>query len=145
MSTARRITAGDIAGAKHSRGYIDIRLDNERFFAHILAWFYVTGTWPEYQIDHKNGVRNDNRFKNLRAATTQQNSQNVRMHRDNFTGFKGVRKCRDKYAARIHIDGKTKHLGSFNTPEEAAKVYDANALLAFGEYAATNKNLGRIK
>lgn len=52
---------------------------------------------------------------------------------NNVTGYKGVRPSasRKKWLAKITTD-KPHELGSFKTPEEAARVYDAAAIAAWG-------------
>lgn len=144
LRTARRIQVGDVAGSKHSRGYTVVSLYGATYFAHVLAWFYMTGAWPTKTVDHENTIRSDNRFVNLRLATTTENSQNSLPHKDNLSGFKGVTKNRDKYSAKIRVNGVRKHLGSFTTPELAAAAYDTAANQYFGAFAKTNKSLGLI-
>lgn len=68
--------AGDIAGYTNTDGYVRIKINGKFYQAHRLAWLYVTGDWPPAKIDHANRVRNDNRWLNLRAATTGQNNAN---------------------------------------------------------------------
>ncbi len=117
---------GNVAGCKSSHGYITIRIDSKIGYAHRIAWMYVHGKLPEYQIDHINGVRDDNRLVNLRDTTQAVNAQNLlRARSDNQIGVLGV--CLDndskKFRANITISGKAKSLGSFNSAEEAHQAY----------------------
>jgi len=57
-------------------GYIQIRIGGEIYYAHRLAWLITYGSWPKNQIDHINGVRNDNRIANLRDVTSYKNQRN---------------------------------------------------------------------
>lgn len=91
-------------------------------------------------VDHVNGDSLDNRRANLRPATPSQNGANGRRHGKAAHGFKGIyfdnaRKC---WAAQIKVNYITRSLGRFDTPEDAAKVYDVAALEAWGEYAKPN-------
>ena len=90
--------------------------------------------------DHINGDTRDNRRKNLRAATYSQNNWNSKIPKTNTSGYKGVswREGVNKYIARIGINNKTYHIGSFCDPIEAARAYDDAARILFGEYAALN-------
>lgn len=142
--TTRRVKVGDSVGSLHSKGYLHTSFLGQKYFCHILVWFYVYGIWPTSKLDHEDGDRTNNRISNLRLATTTQNAQNAKAHRDNLCGFKGVRKCRAKYAARIRVNGESIHLGSFPTAEEAAKAYDSAAVTHFGAFAQTNKAMGLI-
>lgn len=66
--------AGDIAGTKNKRtGYICISAFGITFEAHRLAFLFMTGSWPTHDVDHENGVRDDNRWSELRAATRSEN------------------------------------------------------------------------
>ena len=90
--------------------------------------------------DHINGDTRDNRRKNLRAANYSQNNWNSKIPKTNTSGYKGVswRESVNKYIARIGINNKTYHIGSFCDPIEAARAYDDAARILFGEYAALN-------
>lgn len=92
-------------------------------------------------VDHVNMDRLDNRRANLRVGTKSQNGANRRTNSNKAVKFKGVythQKCKDYYEARIIVNGKSIYLGSFNTPEEAARVYNAAAKEHFGEFARLN-------
>ena len=105
--------AGNVAGAQDGNGYHRIRIDGRRYKAHRLAWLIVTGAWPAEQIDHRNGVRDDNRVANLREATNRENGRNGRLPRNNTSGFKGVSWHRQsrRWQAYIMIDYHIHHLG----------------------------------
>ena len=119
------LNAGDIAGCPNAGGYIHIRIDYARYGAHRLAWLWMTGAWPNEKIDHINGDKADNRWCNLREATSAQNCWNRQKASNNTSGFKGVHwhKAHGRWVARIMIDGKRRHLGAFDTPEEAYAAY----------------------
>ena len=109
-----------------NHAYLNIGIDYKVYKAHRLAWLYVHGEWPKHQIDHINGDKLDNRIANLRVATTSQNKQNMRKARsDSKSGLIGAswHTKSNKWRAAIQIDGKKKHLGYFDTPEEAHQVF----------------------
>lgn len=125
------------AGGYDGKGYITIILEGRRYGASRLAWFYMTGAWPEKLVDHINCVRNDNRWCNLREANLRQNAGNSGVRPDNKSGYKGVswHKKLSKWRAQINISGKLTHLGLFSTPEEASAAYLKAAQDHFGEFA----------
>jgi hypothetical protein len=129
-----RAAAGMRAGANKA-GYRRIKIDGRDYFEHQLAWLYVHGVWPLMHIDHVNRDKSDNRLCNLRLATMTQNQGNAGARRDNKLGVKGVdyREKWGKWQARIHKQGKTHRLGSFDTPEEASAAYLAAAQEHFGK------------
>ena len=131
----RGCRAGATAGRPNERGYLRLGIDGVRYKAHQLAWLYMTGEWPELQIDHRNNDKSDNRWSNLRLATGSQNQANRGLQRNNTSGFKGVSARRGKFAAYIKRDGKKHTLGSFDTAEEAHAAYVAAAPLFHGEFA----------
>ncbi len=112
--------------------YIYVCIDNERHYAHRLAWFYMTGAWPEKGIDHKNGQHSDNRWENLRQATQRQNICNARLRKDNKAGAKGV--CLPTKEKRWVAQLSSKRIGSFSTKEEAQAAYAEAAKKAYGEF-----------
>lgn len=128
---------GQISGCKNKNGYIEIGIDSHLYKAHRVAWFYMTGGWPNRFIDHINGVKDDNRFSNLREATNSENTRNSRMRNDNTSGLKGVtfHKATGKWCAQIMKHGKQNHLGLFNTPEDAYCAYRAASEELHGEFA----------
>lgn len=137
MSLKTTIKVGDAAGGKKPVGYLYIGIDQRIYLAHRLAWFYMTGEWPKADIDHVNGIRDDNRFCNLREATRSENLQNKGASPSNHSGFKGVSfsKSKRRWDARIVANKKRYYLGSFGTPEEAHAAYCAAARKYHGEFS----------
>lgn len=118
--------AGDIAGNLNADGYVQLCIDYKIYRAHRLAWFYMTGEWPTKQVDHKDGIRSNNVFSNLRSASNAENCQNQRKpHKDSSSGFLGVSKKGYKWRSAITINGKQVVLGYFKTPELASEAYVA--------------------
>ena len=69
ISPAKNVKAGSIAGGKsYASGYRYIRVRGYEVTEARLAWFYMTGQWPERRIRNKNGDISDNRFENLIMA-----------------------------------------------------------------------------
>jgi hypothetical protein len=92
------------------------------------------------QINHKNHNRADDRIDNLELVTHQQNTMYQRKKETNTSGYKGVvfHKSNKKYFAKITANYKTKHIGYFTCPIEAARAYDKAALELHGKYAILN-------
>ena len=106
-------------GASHSKGYRRIRIDGGLYYEHRLSVLYMTGEWPDDQVDHENGEGTENWWDNLRDATGAQNQANRGPNRNNKVGLKGVSERDDRYEARIMANGTETRLGTFDTPEEA--------------------------
>lgn len=128
--------AGDVAGCDNGQGYIRIYVDGKPYKAHRLAWFYMTGEWVD-EVDHRNTVRSDNRWANLREATRGQNRTNCAAYRNNTSGHKGVSLYRrtGKWTAQIQKRGQKHFLGYFDTPEAAHEAYAKAANDLFGQFA----------
>jgi hypothetical protein len=123
---ANRIKIGEHAGSNHIMGYRATRLFNTRYLLHRLAWLYEYGKFPDDDIDHINGIKNDNRICNLRESTDYGNMQNmIRPTKRNKLGLLGVSydKTKKKYVAQIHHNGKYTHIGRFDTKEAAYEAY----------------------
>jgi hypothetical protein len=119
------VNAGRPVCGALSSGYLRISIFAEKYAASHLAYLYMTGAWPGYEIDHVNGVRCDNRWANLRPATRAQNCQNRGVRSDNTSGFIGVHfsKPMNKWEAIITVDRKTFRLGFFDDRAAASRAY----------------------
>jgi hypothetical protein len=126
--------AGTRAGCSHSRGYLTIRVDGHRYYAHRLAWLLALGEWPAGEIDHIDGDTGNNRLANLRVVTRSQNNLNHNLHRNNTSGVSGVYwyAARSKWRAIIKIRGKKKHLGLFASRDEAEAARRTAAVALVG-------------
>lgn len=122
----RRGPRSDGFGSKNGDGYLFAMLDGRTYALHRLARFYVDGVWPGDEVDHRNGVRDDNRDDNLRDGDKTFNQQNRRTaERTNKSGFLGVSWCRyrNKWRAHICVEGRNRSLGRYDTPEAAHAAY----------------------
>lgn len=118
------------------RGYLRISFGGRAYQGHVLAWVIVKGRWPKKEIDHRDTVRNNNRWKNLRLATHGQNQSNGRRYKNNKSGFKRVVLQDGKYwRADIQANGKQRYLGLFDTQEKASAAYIIAAKKLHKEFA----------
>lgn len=112
------------AGTINTLGYRVICFRGRLLLAHRVAFVFMTGSWPEFDVDHINGQKADNRWVNLRDVRRAVNVQNRRSAtNESKTGMLGVVKVGRRYQASIGVNGKTKKLGYFDSPEEAASAY----------------------
>jgi hypothetical protein len=116
--------AGAVVGTS-AEDYLICEIDSRPYRLHRLAWLYMHGEWPAGEIDHINGSKADNRLANLRDVSRSMNQQNKhRAGRNNRQGFAGVtRTASGRFPARIKVDGALRHLGVFDTPEEAHSAW----------------------
>lgn len=123
-SAGRGRQLGRPAGGPTMYGYWQIRLLGRTYRANRLAWLYMTGKWPEHLVDHINGVKDDNRWTNLRDVPQTINAQNRRSaSKRSSTGVFGVQRTKEGYRAKIVVNGSPLSLGTYRTPEEAGAVY----------------------
>lgn len=122
-----RALAGKEAGHQEPRGYRNVMHKKKMYKAHRLIWLYVHGKFPEGEIDHINGIRNDNRIANLRDVAHLENQRNRNANSNNASGVGGVgwSKNAGKWRAGIQVDGSAKHLGYFDDIEDAAQARKA--------------------
>lgn len=92
-------------------------------------------------IDHINHDKLDNRRPNLRICNQSENMANARVREDSVSMYKGVSwsKKNKKWRSRLHVKRKEIHLGLFDCPHDAARMYNFWALDIFGEFAFVNK------
>jgi len=109
---------------------------------------FIMGNPPAgLEWDHENRCGLDNRRRNLRPSSKSQNNYNKGKRKDNSSGFKGVywNTGNGRWRAQIRFDHRWKHLGYFDTPEEAARSYDDAAKRYHGENFAGALNFPEIK
>jgi hypothetical protein len=135
-----RIPAGTIAGTVYrpkvgKSDYLAVRLDDRTYGLHRLAWLYMTGNWPT-MIDHADMDGTNNRWSNLREATKGENMQNRRPQTNSVSRRKGVRQLPSgSWQAYVCINRRSKHLGVFNTAEEASAAYLMASRKRYGQFA----------
>jgi hypothetical protein len=122
----------------HAAGYVKYGIDNKQYLAHRLAFLYMTGAFPAGRVDHINGNRADNRWCNLREVTNTQHLLNrFRSRQAKYPGvWVAKNKGRQTYYARVSFGGKSRHLGTFASQEEAFAAYLMEIAELYGEAEA---------
>ncbi len=115
------IYPGDIAGTKHSLGYIEIGIKRKQYKAHRLAWLLYYKEWPKKDIDHEDRIRHHNWIKNLRKASRKFNLRNSKQRSDNTSGVRGISldKKSGKWFAYLYNNSKQIALGKFDDFDDA--------------------------
>ena len=123
-----RITQGRMGAGKEAgtddHGYVKIIISRRKYAAHRLAWLYTHNELPTGDIDHINGIRNDNRIENLRDVSRSVNLQNMRKPKGS-NPYLGVTwdKSKNRWLAAITINRRRINLGRFKLPDEAHAAY----------------------
>lgn len=123
----KRHKVGDEVGYITGKGYIRISVPGMKglqYQAHRLAFMYMLGRWPDC-VDHINGIREDNRWFNLRDADLEINSRNMKKRKDNSSGATGVYFRQDNNKWRVIVSNRS--IGQYDTYEEACSVREAVA------------------
>ncbi len=126
VRTSNRIRVGDEAGQKNTTGHLQCRVHGRLYLVHRLIWMFVHGKFPEGEIDHIDGNKENNRLCNLRDVSHTENMQNIKKaFAGSKTGLLGAypHKATGKFAAAIRMNGKQIHLGLFETSADAHAEY----------------------
>jgi len=126
----KKIKQGKVAGSFDKDGYVVVVFKTKVYKSHRLAWYLYYGKWPTGQIDHINGIRNDNRIINLRDVTSQGNNLNTKRHRENKVKYYNLHKPSNTWRVTKQINGKQKNFGYFKT-EELARQFIKNNIHLF--------------
>ena len=103
-------------------GYLLGQIQARKFLSQRVIWKWMTGEEPTV-VDHEDGQPGNNRWKNLKDGSKQKNHQNCKKYRSNSSGQMGVTQVPSgRWAAYIKVDKRKKHLGTFESYEEAARA-----------------------
>lgn len=119
------IVIGAEVGWEENTGYRCVGFFGDTYLVHRIIYKLHTGVDPlEQEVDHQNTIKNDNRFSNLRLATSGENQRNHRKNKANTSGFKGVSYHKDtqKWRAYVTLDYRQRYIGLFPSPESAAEA-----------------------
>lgn len=131
----RNAIVGEEAGY-YSGSYRHIRIFCNNYPSHRLAWLYMKGSFPNQFIDHINGIKDDNRWCNLREATNSENNYNQKTSKDNTSGVRGVTwdKNKKRWRVRIRVAGKRLFIGLFDNIDEARLARELAEIKHHGEF-----------
>ena len=139
-----RTVIGSIAGGFDGQGYRRIQLNVKIYRCGRLAFFYMTGQWPNGLIDHKDRDKANDAWNNLREASYSESTHNRNMPVGE-SGLRGVRSVLSnphRWEARIAVGYHRVSLGTFDSAEEAHAAYLAASENLHGEFAPHNRQKG---
>lgn len=123
----RKFPAGTIVGTVGALGYLEVGIDGCSYLLHRLAVLYMTGQWPSNTVDHRDGVRSNNRWLNLRDVDNATNIENrKRPNKNNRCGVLGCYQDKGgRWVAQIMVRRKCHVIGRFDDAESAGAAYVA--------------------
>lgn len=130
----RTVSSGEIATWLNGSGYKRVYFEGKIYTAHRFIWFYMTGAFPPFEVDHKDRNRSNNSWSNLRKANRSENNFNRKLPSSH--GYTGVRF--DKRSGRWSAKYQNRSLGAFDTPEQAAQARDDYVESVKNEFAVKN-------
>lgn len=122
------VLGGEAFKSVDRKGYLFGKLNRRKYFAHRVAWAMYHGEWPQGQIDHINGDRQDNRIENLRVVSNLENCRNLgrkpARNPEFDSGVNGVHwnKQNSKWMVRLRTKGKWLYFGCYTDLDEAIAV-----------------------
>jgi hypothetical protein len=101
-------------------GYSMVHVDDDYYYAHRLAFLYMTGAFPRGEVDHRDRNRTNNAWSNLRDVTRKQNIENGPLQKNNTSGIRGVYQRGSGWEAKIKHHGRSISLGNFSSKSKAS-------------------------
>jgi hypothetical protein len=136
LTHTRHHKKGAVAGCKRADGYRRIGFNSVKYYSHRLAFFMMTGCVPD-MVDHKDTVKDNNCWSNLRDANTLTNAWNHNKTTSKTTSrFTGVvfRRRSGKWEANVTGEGQLYYLGQYSTEIKAANASQDKAKVLFGKF-----------
>ena len=125
--------AGTRAGSNNPNGYRFVKVGGVSYLEHRLAWLYVFGRWPVFELDHIDGNPLNNKLANLRECSHHQNSFNLKPCKRSKSGIRGIRKSGTKWVASIKKVGES-WSKSYETIDQAKSEYGKKAKELYGDF-----------
>jgi hypothetical protein len=121
-----------------ANGYFCVSVYRDVYQVAQLAWLLQTGDWCPGQIDHKNQVKTDNTWENLRECDWTTNHGNCLAYKNNQSGHKNVslHKTNQKWAVQIKKYGKRYWGGYFVSLKDAINAARKLREEVYGEFCA---------
>lgn len=131
---------GKRAGNRRCDGYLKIRIDGVAYYAGRLAYLYMQGRMPLFEVDHIDRDPSNDKWDNLREATSSENKCNRIV--SNRSGYRGVDwyEPLQKWRARLNDI----HLGYHSDLQDAITARDTAAKIAYGDFAVLNSSQGEL-
>ena len=113
----------EIKGGLSNTGYRQLKITGKSFKYHRVVYFIHNQEWnihnssQDNSIDHIDQDKDNNSIENLRVTTHSQNMWNQDRKGYSFN------KSKRKYQAKIRLNYKDIHIGTFENPEDARQAY----------------------
>jgi HNH endonuclease len=132
-----RKSTGRPVGTIGSHGYLVVNVARQAELVHRVIWMITAGPIPKgLTIDHRNRIRTDNRWCNLRLATWTQQKGNYGLLKNNTSGRRGVSWSRGRWLAMGSVNNKSVYLGKFIAFQDAVEAREKWEAEHFGGFYA---------
>ena len=135
-TTGTKLVGKVVGHGSTKGGYNQIILAGSSIYYHRAVWLCTHGKLPDYQIDHIDHDKKNNRIENLQDVTQRENLHNKSKQKNNTSGHTGITLVKSggvtKFTASIKCDNTLHHLGTFKAVESAIMAREvAKATLGF--------------
>ena len=115
-----------VNGGNSTKKHWAVKIGKHVYTQQRVIWMWVYGEDPgAFLVDHEDQDGLNNRLSNLRLVTRRKNRENSKLNKNSSSGFRGVYKMGKKWQAKVWAGvGKTRSIGVFDTPEEAAAAIE---------------------